>query len=64
MPRSKSGKAQKVDPAIMGQATKDIINNNTKLRMAAFNFGISETKLSCYLLQFEEQEPPLLILST
>jgi len=58
MPRSKSGKTQKVDPVAMGQAVKDIINNNKILRMAAFNFGISKTNLSCYLLQFQEQEPP------
>lgn len=58
MPRSQSGKTQKVDPAAEGQAVQDIVNNNAKLRMAAFNFGISKTKLSCYLLQFQEQEPP------
>jgi hypothetical protein len=58
MPRSQSGKTQKVDPAAEGQAVQYIINNNAKLRMAAFNFGISKTKLSCYLLQFQEQEPP------
>jgi hypothetical protein len=57
-PRSKSGKTQKADPAATGQAVKDTINNNTKLRVAALNFGISKTKLSCYLWQFQEQEPP------
>jgi hypothetical protein len=50
---------EKVDPAAAGQAVKYIINNNTKLRIAAFNLGISKTKLSCYLLQFQKQELPL-----
>jgi hypothetical protein len=37
---------------------KDVINNNTEVRMAARNFGISETALSCHLFKFQEKETP------
>jgi hypothetical protein len=43
-----------VDPAGIGQAIKDVINNNTKVRIAAHNFGISKTTLSHHFLKFQE----------
>jgi len=43
MPQCKSGRRrQKVDPAAIGWALRDVINNNTKVQMAACNFGISK----------------------
>jgi hypothetical protein len=59
MPRSNSDKTrQKLDPTAIRQCIKNTINNNTKVRMAAFNFAISKTKPSCHLLKFQEQESP------
>jgi hypothetical protein len=46
-----------VDPAGIGLATKDVINNNTKVRMAAHNFGISKT-LRHHFFKFQEREKP------
>jgi hypothetical protein len=47
---SKSGNTrQKVDRAAIGKAIKYVINNTTRVRMSAFNFGTSKTKLSCHL---------------
>jgi hypothetical protein len=58
------GKAgQNLDPSAIRQAMKDTINSNIKVRMAAFNYGISKAKQSCHLLKLPEQNP-LLILST
>jgi hypothetical protein len=59
MPWSKSGKRrQKADPAAIGWAIKNVIINNTKVKMAASNSGISRTTLSCHLFKFQEQERP------
>jgi hypothetical protein len=37
---------------------KKLINNNTKVRTAAYNFGISKTTLIHHLLKFQEKETP------
>ena len=37
---------------------KGVINNNTEVRMAARNFGISKPKLSCHLLKFQHKGTP------
>lgn len=36
-----------------------MINNNTILKIAARNFGISENTVSRHLLKFQEQETPM-----
>ena len=59
MPWRNPGKRrQTVDPAAIGRAIKDVINNNIIVRMAARNFEISKTTISRYLLKFQEQETP------
>jgi hypothetical protein len=45
---------QKVDLVLIGQATKHLINNKTKLRMMAHNFVIVKPALSHCLLEFQK----------
>jgi len=59
MPRRKWGKTRKkVNPLAIGWAIIYVIINNTKVRMAAHNFGFLKTTPRPQLLKF--QENPLL----
>jgi hypothetical protein len=52
-----SGKTgQNADSVAIGRASKDVIINETKVRMAAHNVRISKNLLSHHLVKFQEQE--------
>jgi hypothetical protein len=56
---SKSGKAgQNIDSVAIGWALKYLINNKTKVSMAAHNIWLPKAIVSRHLLKFKEQESP------
>jgi transposase-like protein len=52
MPRSKQGKTrEKIDVEALSRAVTNVLQNNTKIRTAARNFGVSRTTLTRHLLK-------------
>jgi transposase-like protein len=52
MPRSKQEKTrEKIDVEALSRAVTNVLQNNTKIRTAARNFGVSRTTLTSHLLK-------------
>jgi hypothetical protein len=46
---------QKVVSLVIEWALKDVVNNKTEVRIAAYKFGISRFILSCHFVKFPDQ---------